>query len=540
LFSALNRKWKIYARQARAPGARTQTPGAPFPPIREARPKGRAQASTARDATGADLGALTERTLLRHSAAVGVLVDGRGEILHIHGRTGLYLEPPAGAATLNILALARAGLRRDLTSALRQAAAQKEPVRCPGLRVRTNGDVTTVDLTVYPAGPAGGAVPLADLFLVVLEAAPAAVPALIQGPAGVPTGETAPPAAEVLPHIAELESELRAKEDHLQSTLEEMATANEELTSTNEEMQSINEELQSTNEELETSKEELQSVNEELATVNVELQTKVVDLSQANNDMNNLLAGTGVATLFLDHQLRITRFTPASTQLIKLIQTDVGRPVGDLVSNLVGYDRLVEDTQAVLETLVPKELEVQTRAGTWHLLCVRPYRTLANVIEGAVITFTDISERKRMQDALQQARAYAEGIVEALREALVVLDQGLCVVCANPAFYRLFRVTPAQTLGRPFRDLGNGRWDTPELGGLFTALQCAGTSVDDYPMTLPLPVIGARTLMLNARRLPPAPDASGAIVIVMDDITERLASDAPPRTPGAELAGSIP
>jgi two-component system, chemotaxis family, CheB/CheR fusion protein len=185
--------------------------------------------------------------------------------------------------------------------------------------------------------------------------------------------------------IAALEQELRTKEEYLQSTLEEMETSNEELKSTNEEMQSVNEELQSTNEELETSKEELQSVNEELATVNAELQNKVSDLS-LNNDMNNLLAGTGVATLFVDHHLRIG----GTTELINLIQSDIGRP--HIVSNLIGDDHLVEDIQAVLRDLAPRVAKVQTRAGTWFQMRIRPYRTLENVIEGAVVTFIDITD----------------------------------------------------------------------------------------------------------------------------------------------------
>ena len=202
------------------------------------------------------------------------------------------------------------------------------------------------------------------------------------------------PGAESDSRVAALEQELRAKEEYLQTTIEEMETANEELTSTNEELQSVNEEMQSTNEEMETAKEELQSVNEELATVNAELQTRVVELARANNDMNNLLAGTGVGTLFVDMQLRIARFTPATTPLINLIQSDVGRPIGHIVSNLVGYDHLVEDVQTVLDTLVPHEVEVQTKAGAWYLLRIRPYRTLENIIEGAVITFADISKRR--------------------------------------------------------------------------------------------------------------------------------------------------
>ena len=167
----------------------------------------------------------------------------------------------------------------------------------------------------------------------------------------------------------------RAKDEYLQSTHEELETANEELKSANEEMQSVNEELQSTNEELETSKEELQSVNEELATVNAELQTKVAGLSQANNDLNNLLAGTGIATVFVDHQLRILRFTPTAKEIINLIASDIGRPVAHIVSNLVGYEDLLADTQAVLDTLIPKEVDVQTTSSRWYSMHIQPYRT---------------------------------------------------------------------------------------------------------------------------------------------------------------------
>ena len=202
---------------------------------------------------------------------------------------------------------------------------------------------------------------------------------------------------EVDARILALEQELKVKEEHLKASYEELETSNEELKSSNEEMQSVNEELQSTNEELETSKEELQSVNEELSTVNAELQNRVAELSQANNDMNNLLAGTGIGTIFVDYQLRIMRFTPAVMQVINLIPTDVGRPVGHIISNLLGYDHLVEDIKEVLDSLKPKDIEVQTKEGVWYLMRIRPYRTLENVIEGAVITFTEITEMKRSE-----------------------------------------------------------------------------------------------------------------------------------------------
>lgn len=208
---------------------------------------------------------------------------------------------------------------------------------------------------------------------------------------------------------------MRAKDEYLQSTHEELESSNEELKSSNEEMQSVNEELQSTNEELETSKEELQSVNEELATVNNELQTKVLSLSRANNDMNNLLAGTGIGTVFVDFKLHILRFTPAASTIINLIPSDIGRPVAHIVSNLVGYDRLVADTQTVLDTLMVKEITVQTTEGRWFNMRIQPYRTLDNVIEGAVISFIDITEIVQTRDALQQAS-------ELLRLAVVVRD----------------------------------------------------------------------------------------------------------------------
>jgi two-component system CheB/CheR fusion protein len=303
-------------------------------------------------------------------------------------------------------------------------------------------------------------------------------------------------------------------------------------------MQSINEELQSTNEELETSKEELQSVNEELATVNAELQIKVEDLSRANNDMNNLLAGTGVATLFVDHGLRITRFTPTAVRLIKLIQGDVGRPVGDIVSNLVGYDRLVEDVRGVLATLIPVEQEVETRSGSWYLMRVGPYRTLENVIEGAVITFVDISARKRMEDALRQARALSDGILDTLREPLLVLDRKLGVVSANRAFYRYFRTTAAETEGRPFRALGNGQWNIPALLERLAEIRSQGTRGEDFQVTHDFPGVGVRTFALNARWLAPGSDTDGDILIAMEDLTERTGSGhgaqpaAPPTPPG--------
>jgi two-component system, chemotaxis family, CheB/CheR fusion protein len=255
--------------------------------------------------------------------------------------------------------------------------------------------------------------------------------------------------------IAGLKQELQATEEYLQTTNEELETSNEELRSSNEEMQLVNEELQSTNEELETSKEEMQSVNEELATVNAELQTKVADLSQANNDMNNLLAGTGIATLFVDHQLRILRFTPTAAKIINLIQSDMGRPVSHIASNLPGYSTLTADIQAVLDTLVPKVSEVQTAEGQWYAMRILPYRTLDNVIEGAVITFVDVSEMKLTREALRKANDQLRlaVVVRDAHDAILVQDMEGRILAWNPSAERIYGWSEAEAIKMNIRDL---------------------------------------------------------------------------------------
>jgi PAS domain-containing protein len=238
--------------------------------------------------------------------------------------------------------------------------------------------------------------------------------------------------------------------------------------------------------------------------------------------MNNLLAGVDIGTVFVDNGLLIQRFTPAATQVINLIQTDIGRPLGHIVSNL-DYSHLVEDVQAVLDTLIPSETEVISKEARWYLMRITPYRTPENVIEGAVMTFTDITKQKEMQEQLrdltrtvQSARDYAESIVDTVREPLVVLDAGLRVVSANRSFYKGFQVRPEKTEGQLLFELGNRQWDIPELRQLLEEILPERSTFRDFRVTHSFETIGRRTMLLNARQV----RQEGLILLVIADITE--------------------
>jgi two-component system CheB/CheR fusion protein len=442
MFTTLDRKSKLYQRKEDFHGAQRAALGRFFPPMTAMGVALPLVAGMTASPVKLPLRELTEQALLQQIAPAGALVNGWGDILYLHGRTGMYLEPATGEVKIyNILKMAREGLRRDLTMALHKAEGTKEIVRCPGLRVKTNGHFTTVNLTIRPVAAGPNATLEVPLYLVVLEEAGSFDPEQSQQAAlhAIVGADRSDMDANVL--IAAFKQELQAKEEILQS-------ANEELESSNEEMQSVNEELQSTTEELETSKEELQSVNEELTTVNNELQTKVATLARTNNDMNNLLAGTGIATVFVDHQLHILSFTPTATRIVNLIPSDVGRPVAHVVSNLVGYDRLVADTQTVLDTLVHKEVEVQTTEGKWYTMRTQPYRTIDNVIEGAVITFVDITEIVETRKVLRKANELLRlaVVVRDSHDAITVQDLDGRILAWNPVAVRMYGWSEAEAL----------------------------------------------------------------------------------------------
>ncbi len=400
---------------------------------------------------------LTEQALLKQLAPVAALINSRGDILYLHGRAGAYMEPATGeAGTNNILKMAREGLKHNLTIALHSVNSDQKLTSYPHLKVKNNGGYIFVNLTVLPIASGSNTGQETDLYMVILEQSQVSEmqPARQKDSSFDHGGKTGQPdkVIDAEARIAGLEQELRAKEEYLLASTEELQTSNEELRSSNEEMQSVNEELQSTNEELETSKEELQSVNEELSTVNSELQTNVSELTRANNDMNNLLAGTGIGTIFIGHDLRILRFTPTATKIINLISSDVGRPVAHIVSNLVGYDHLVEDIKAVLDTLISKELEVQTQVGSWYTMRILPYRTLDNVIEGAVLTFVDITEMKKARDELKRSQELYLLLAQSSTDRICILNSDETYRFVNTAFARALKRKPGEIVGKTLDD----------------------------------------------------------------------------------------
>ncbi len=454
LFSAIDRKSKLYLRKEETYKKPGTTRRLVMPTLTEVNSMIQQDGSKKSIPIKLPLRELTEQMLLQHIACSAALVNSKGDIFYLHGRTGMYLEPTAGEVGINnILKMARDGLRTHLATALHKAAGTGSVVHCPALHVKTNGHFTWVNLSIHPVTSKFVATLDSPFYLVILEEAAVSDPE--QKPQALLASAAHDPSLnDDTKLIAELRQELRDKDDYILSTHEELESANEELKSTNEEMQSVNEELQSTNEELETSKEELQSVNEELATVNAELQNKVDNAAQIYNDMNNLLDGSGIATIFVDYNLRILRFTPLTTQIINLIQSDVGRPVNHIAANLVNYDRLTVDIQTVLKTLIPLEIRVQTQDEQWYTLRIQPYRTLNNVIEGAVLTFVNITETVRIEAGLEKANKLLRlaVVVHDAHDAITVQDLDGRTLAWNPGAERMYGWSEAEALQMPVSD----------------------------------------------------------------------------------------
>ena len=484
LFTLMDRRLKIFQRKS-SPNVIAEYRAAPLTNegrdlLKRVGPKSSADMSLIQ---------LTEKALLEGYAPSCVIINEKCDIVHFRGRTGHYLEPPTGEASLNILKMAREGLRIELRSAIHKAFKKQTAVTRSGIRIKDNGTWRVVNLVVKPFEQES----LQGLMMVIFEDV---APAFTKEESPAKGDEVSP----VDQRILDLEHELNSTKESLQTTIEELETSNEELKSTNEELQSTNEELQSANEDLETSKEELQSINEELVTVNSELQGKLDELSQTNNDMINLLSSTEVGTIFLDNRLNIKRFTPAITKVINLIPSDIGRPIGHIASNFL-YEDLLQDIDQVLKTFVFKEKELQTRNGEWYLMKILPYRTTDNTIDGVVITFLNMTEAKRAKLALEDVLRYVDHLTAAVGEPLMILNTQLRVLSVNDAYCKIFRLKKEETEGKGLYQLGKGEWNIPKLKQLFEEALPQNSFIENVEIERDIEKAGRVKMSLNLRRV---------------------------------------
>jgi len=347
---------------------------------------------------GLDLKSLADGLLPPYMPAA-VIVTEKGDIVYVSGKTGNYLEPAAGKANWNLFAMARGWLASPLLEGFREATTEKRIVKLRRISLADEHGQQFADVTIQPITNTDRH---RGMVLVVFT----------EAPPPVSTFTELEPNAGVGSELNTLRDELARARGEVQVTREAMQNAMEDLNSINEELQSTNEELQSANEELTTSKEEMQSMNEELQTVNQELQSKLDELSRANNDMKNLLNSTEIATLFLDGKLHLQRFTSQTARVFRLLPGDVGRPIGDITTDL-DYPDMADDARAVMQTLAFREKSVTTKDGRWYRVRIMPYVTHENRIDGVVITFMEITAAKQLELELRTTEAQLRNLLAA-------------------------------------------------------------------------------------------------------------------------------
>ncbi|MGE5416126.1 MAG: chemotaxis protein CheB [Acidobacteriota bacterium] len=455
-----------------------------------------------------------DRIVLNHHTPAGVIVDSEMEIVQFRGHTGDYLEPSAGKPSLKITKMVRDGLSLGLYNAIMQAKKDNIPVRKDGLQVCNNAVTYRVNINVIPIQE-----PYkkdANFLILFEKAINSALPEWADTDNILETHDHGSQSDENI-EIVRLKHELTATKEYLQSIVAQYEFTNEALRAANETIQTSNEELQSMNEELETAKEELQSANEELMTLNDEVQDRNQELSEVSSDLSNLFRSLNIPVVMLSNNLGIRRFNPAAEKVFNLIATDVGRPITDINTSFVNFD-LEQNILEVIDTLNSKEAEVQDRHDCWYSVQIRPYRTSDNKIDGVIITFVNIDVIKKSLTLTQEARGYAEAIVETIREPLLVLNIDYHIELANRAFYQTFKVAPEETLNRLVFDLGNGQWDIGELRALLEEIYSKATTFDDFVVVHDFPYLGLKKMIINARQIVDPNNQTKLILMAISDV----------------------
>ncbi|HEX3654779.1 MAG TPA: chemotaxis protein CheB [Pirellulales bacterium] len=485
LYKVVDKRHRIYSKKITMPQFEMDfRPAAGGPSLARLPRKG-----THEPPSVAHVQAEANQVLLSRFAPAGVIVNAELQIVQFRGQTGAWLEPAPGEASLNVLKMAREGLLYGLRTALHEARESQTTVRKVGLKVKADGGQRDVNLEVIPL-----AIDEEPRHYLVLFEDPGAGSPAAAAPAQPP--EIQQPDEQ---KVSRLQQELAASREYLQSIIQELEAANEELQSANEEILSSNEELQSTNEELDTAKEELQSTNEELNTVNDELHGRNEELSLVNSDLVNLLHNVQIAIVIVAMDLRIRRFTPMAEKVLNLIPSDVGRPISHIKPN-IDYSDLERMISDVIERTEPQARDVRDLQGHWYSLRIRPYKNMENRIDGAVLALFDIDAAKRYTTDINDLRLFAEGVVDVVREPLVVLDGERRVRMANRAFCTLCGVAQADVMGKALIEIADGQWNDPAIRDLLAKLSERDEPIEGFATELRAGG-GRRPLLLNGRRI---------------------------------------
>jgi len=502
LFEPVSREYRLYRRN----GVRARAPRRSALTLETAAPRGSGivSSSTTAPPAAATASRLAQRLLLERYSPAAILINRKYEGLYYSGPVDRFMKVPDGEPGQDVLSMAREGLRGKLRAIVNAVIASGNRMQSAATMVDRSGARSRVIIHAEPVRN-GDETLLLITFREDVERQ-SDVPALVD--------------TEDSSMVQRLERELQTSQKELAVTIHNLESANEDLTAANEEAMSMNEEFQSTNEELETSREELQSFNEELTTLNSQLQQQIDEHRKLSTDLDNLLNSVKIATIFLDENLCINRFTPSIRELFNLLVSDVGRPIADITPKFNDVD-LLRDANQVFKSHEPIEAEVASHAGRWYLRRILPYKTLSNKVHGVVITFNDVTDLKQSQQAAVSAQDYAEAIIDTVREPLVVLDASASVISASHSFYEMFDRSKSDTVGRCLYDFAGGPWNLPSLRLQLERTRAGESTEATTDLQQNENDSEQRIYRISTRRVKDDDSQASLILLSIDDITER-------------------